>query len=148
MPVSAEADEQESKVALVLEHGLRADRAAAEALVASLSLQRLTLAGYQQRVEALSMYGWPLGSVGTYVLHKSLTHLLPRLAYVAAHACDPLRFACPSLHVFDSHASMRRLHVHIMHVAYAFTCIRVFIVMPEFRHGCRACGMRASQMCP
>ena len=86
-------------MALVLEHGLRADRAAAEALVASPTLQRLTLAGYQQRVEALRMYGWPLGSAGTFVLHnRSLTQLLPRLAYVAVHACAPLRFACRSLH--------------------------------------------------
>ena len=36
-----QADEQESKVALVLEHGLRADRAAAEKLVASVQLQKL-----------------------------------------------------------------------------------------------------------
>ena len=96
----------------MLEHGLRADRAAAEKLVASPQLQKLTLVGYQQRVEALRMYGWPLGSAGVEVLRRPLAQLLPRLAYVAAHACVPLRFACRLLRGIGNHASMRCWHVH------------------------------------
>ena len=87
------ADDAEGKVALVLEHGLRADRAAAENLVTSVQLRGLTLADYQQRIEVLSMYGWPLASVYTATLYRPLAQLLPRLAYVATLACVPRRLA-------------------------------------------------------
>ena len=90
---ATDADGAEGKVALVLEHGLRADRAAAEVLVASSKLRSCTLADYQQRIEALSMYGWPLGSVYIATLYRPLAQLLPRLAYVATLACVPLRLA-------------------------------------------------------
>ena len=84
-------------MALVLEHGLRADRPAAEALVARSKLQRSTLADYQQRIEALRMYGWPLAGVGVSVLCRSVRALLPRLAYLAAHAYAPPCIASRSL---------------------------------------------------
>ena len=49
----ASADDAERKVALVLEHGLRPNRRAAEAFVAVPRRQRFKLADYQQRIEAL-----------------------------------------------------------------------------------------------
>ena len=47
-------EEEERKVALVLEAGLRAHRAAAERLLADHFLRHRSLAGWQQHVEALA----------------------------------------------------------------------------------------------
>ena len=50
-------------MALLLEHGVRADRSAAEQFVASPPLQHLDAAGYQHRIELLRMYNCPLDTV-------------------------------------------------------------------------------------
>ena len=89
-PEPALADDADGKVALVLEHGLRHDRRAAEAFVATPRLQRFTLADYQQRIEALRMYGRPLAGVPVHWFGRGLkTTMLPRLAFVDSHACAP-----------------------------------------------------------
>ena len=89
-PEPALADDAERKVALVLEQGLRHDPRAAEAVVAAPGLQRFTLADYQQRIEALRMYGRPLAGVPVDWFRSGLkTTMLPRLAFVDSHACAP-----------------------------------------------------------
>ena len=94
------AGETERKVAFVLEHGVRADRRAAEAFVASSALRRLALADYQHRVEALRMYGHTVDDVSTVVFRRGLaSNLLLRLAFVHEHACAPqftMQSACRS----------------------------------------------------
>ena len=78
----------EQKVAFVLEHGLRADRTAAERLLADVHLQRRTLLDLQQNVEVLRMYGYPLADVGRDLLRRRIrSTLIPRLEFVAFHAC-------------------------------------------------------------
>ena len=73
---------------LVLEHGLRPDRSAAEALVASSHLKSLALADYQQRIEALRMFGCALAGVPIVAFRREIkTTLVPRLTYIAEHAC-------------------------------------------------------------
>ena len=75
-------------MAFVLEHGLRTDCRTAQALVDARATQRLTLADFQHRAEALRMFGWPLEGLATHVFSSGLTtKVLPRLAYVAEHAC-------------------------------------------------------------
>ena len=82
-------------MALVLETGLRADRRAAEAFVASPPLQRHTFADYQQRIDMLLLYNRPLASAGVDCFRRSLkATLLPRLAYVSAHACAQHSAVC------------------------------------------------------
>ena len=74
-------------MALVLSHGLRAHRRAAEAFVASSRLQRRTLADYQQRIEMLLLYNQPLASAGVEWFQRDVAaNLVPRLAYMSAHA--------------------------------------------------------------
>ena len=75
-------------MALVLESGLRANRAAAERLLADVQLRRRSLAGWRQHVEALRMYGYSLASVGLNSLRLEIrSALIPRLEFVALHAC-------------------------------------------------------------
>ena len=86
-PSAELSDDAERKVALVLSHGLRAHRRAAEAFVASPTLQRYALADYQQRIETLRLYSRPLASVPFEWFRRGLTsNILPRLVYVSAHA--------------------------------------------------------------
>ena len=76
-----------AKVAFVLDHGLRADPRAATAFVTSKHLQPLTLAGFQQRVEVLRMFGHPTAGVPVHFFrHSIVSHMLPRLAYIKKHA--------------------------------------------------------------
>ena len=75
-------------MALMLESGLRADRCAAERLVANSTLRRRSLAGWQQHVEALRMYGHAHAGMWGLVFYRELrSALIPRLEFVAAHAC-------------------------------------------------------------
>ena len=93
----------ERKVELVLEQGVRADRRAADAFVASSTLQRLTLADYQHRIEALRMFGYSVASVPVRVFHRGLvSYLLPRFAFVREHACAP---CCAALSMCHSQPS-------------------------------------------
>ena len=88
LPAPALADEDERKVALVLEHGLRSEQIAAEAFVASSSLGRLSLTNYQQRIEALRLFGHPLVGVGVESFSRGLKSItIPRLVFVQTHAC-------------------------------------------------------------
>ena len=81
-------DEAERKVALVLEHGLRADRAAAERFVAHRHLQRLDVTDFQRRVELFRMYGCSLNKVDAMPFSLGLrTRLLPLLAFLRKHEC-------------------------------------------------------------
>ena len=85
----------ERKVAFVLKHGLRAERRTAEAFVASTQISRFTLADYQQRVEAMRVFGWPLEGLNLRLFCRRLTsHTLPRLLYVAQHACGRHSSCC------------------------------------------------------
>ena len=88
---AAPESDVERKVALVVEHGIRAGRVAAAAFVASPKLQRLTLADYQQHIEALRMYRCRMASVNVIAFMMGLqSTILPRLQFVAMHAYVPL----------------------------------------------------------
>ena len=79
----------ERKVAFVLEHRMRTEHRTAEAFIASFKARHFTLADYQQRVQALRMFGGPLEGIPICVFCVGLTTLMiPRLVYVANHACD------------------------------------------------------------
>jgi transposase len=80
----------EDKVQFVVEHGIWPDRNAAEAFVASNLLSRFTLADYQQRAEALRMFDHPLAGAPVNFWYRTLqSYIVPRLAFVAEHACVP-----------------------------------------------------------
>ena len=82
------ADDVERKVALVLEHGLRPDRSAAEAFVVAFGLKCLALADYQQRIETLRMFGRTLAGLPVQAFRSGVkTTLVPRLTFVSEHAC-------------------------------------------------------------
>ena len=81
-------EEEEGKVELVLEAGLRADRPAAERLLADVNLRRRSLAGWRQHVEALRMYGHANADMWGRALHRELrSAIIPRMEFLAAHAC-------------------------------------------------------------
>ena len=87
---SVAADDVERKVTLLLEHGVRADRSAAEKLTGDLRMQRLNLADLQHRIELLRMYGCQLQKVNVILFRSGLaTTLLPLLAYLRKHGCEP-----------------------------------------------------------
>ena len=72
----------------MLDVGIRADRSAAERLMAYKAVRLRSLAGWQQHVEALRMYGYSPASVHMDVLCCGLnSKLVPRLEFVALHAC-------------------------------------------------------------
>ena len=74
----------------MLEHGLRPDRRAAEAFVASPKLQRLSLADYRQRIEALRLFGHTLVRMWSVTFGRRLeSAMMPRLVFVRTHACAP-----------------------------------------------------------
>ena len=78
----------ERKVALLLEHGIRADRQAAERLVSAHGLRHYELSDYQQRIELLLMYGCPLEAMDCMVFRSGLkTKALPLLAFLDKHGC-------------------------------------------------------------
>ena len=82
--------EAERKVAFVLEHSIRADRAAAERLLNDQQLRQRTLAELKQNVEVLHMYGHPLADLDRRLLQRRIkSTLIPRLEFVAYHACAP-----------------------------------------------------------
>ena len=68
------ADDVERKVALLLEHGVRADRRAAEAFVACSSCSACGVADYQHRIELLRMYRLPAGRESMCYLFASWAH--------------------------------------------------------------------------
>jgi hypothetical protein len=87
---ATDVDGVEDKVLFVLEHSIRPDRCAAEAFVACNRLSRFTIADYQQRAEALRMFGHPLAGAPVKIWHRTLTgFIVPRLAFIAEHACVP-----------------------------------------------------------
>ena len=88
--VSVAAGDVERKVALLLEHGVRKTRRAAEMFVAHRALQRLDVADYQHRIELLRMYGCPLDAVYSALFkYGLLTRLLPMFAYLEHHQYAP-----------------------------------------------------------
>ena len=99
-------------MALLIEHGVRAGRVAAAAFSASPKLQRLTLADSQQRIEALRMYRRPMASVNVTAFVMGLQAvILPRLQFVAMHACA-LHFHARAAHAYQSmHDSSRYLEI-------------------------------------
>ena len=75
-------------MALLLEHGVRADRSAAERFVAHRDLQRLDVTDFQRRVELFRMYGCSLNKVDAMLFSLGLrTRLLPLLAFLHKHEC-------------------------------------------------------------
>ena len=85
---AAVADDEERKVALLLETGVRADRNAAEKFIASPHLQHLDEADYQHRIELLRLYGCPLEGVSVLTFRSGLkSMLLPLLGFLAHHRC-------------------------------------------------------------
>ena len=92
-------DDDVRKIALVLAHGLRADQTAASAFVASPALQHLTVSDYQQRVEALRMFGCVLPGFKVDAFGRALlTDSLPKLVFAATHAYAPWSAACCCRH--------------------------------------------------
>ena len=88
VPEPALADDAERKVALVLEHGIRSERSAAQVFVASRKLARLSLADYRQRIEVLCLFGHALVDVGVHSFGRGLeSTMMPRLVFVQTHAC-------------------------------------------------------------
>ena len=84
------ADDLERKVALLQEHGLRTDRPAAQKFAAAAHLRSLTVADYQHRIELLRMYGCPPDKVTVHTFRSgTTTKMLPLLAFLGKHACDP-----------------------------------------------------------
>jgi hypothetical protein len=92
-PASGQAaDETDAKVALVLAHGVRAERGAASRFVSSSELKRVALAGYHQRIEALRMFGRRVAGISVMAFKRDPRRsMLPRVAYVDKHACAPYR---------------------------------------------------------
>ena len=92
---SVAADDAERKVALLLQHGVRADRLAAERYAAAPELRRLSAAGFQHRIELLRMYGCALDSVPVNWFRADLhSRMLPLLAFLVKHECaSPLGLA-------------------------------------------------------
>ena len=75
-------------MALLLEHGVRADRRAAERFAAARGLQRLSVADYQHRTELLRMYGCALDGADVLLFLLGLkTTFLPLLAFLCKHKC-------------------------------------------------------------
>ena len=111
---------------LVLEHGIRANRAAAERLAAARSLRRLSLTGLQQRVEVLRMYGQQLASVTTVVLTSGIkSNLVPRLEFVAVYACvsqNCLRFAANGTLTGLEHSRFLALALVLRFAVYTKQC--------------------------
>ena len=72
----------------MLEHGLRADRAAAERFMATRDMRRMSLTGLRQRVAALRMYDQPLAGIKPKTIDSGVkSKLVPRLEFQAVHAC-------------------------------------------------------------
>ena len=94
---SSKADETASKVALALETGLRPNQRSASRFVASPKLRRLTLANYQQRVEALRMYGISACGLWLTTFQASVsTTWLPRLALCCCMRVRSLKACKPA----------------------------------------------------
>ena len=92
------ADDVERKVTLLLEHGIRTDRSAAESFVRYSKLQRLDAVDYQHRIELLRMYRCRLDAVHLHLfVYGLMTKLLPLLAFLDKHQCAPCR-RCESSH--------------------------------------------------
>jgi hypothetical protein len=119
---AAVTDDTGDKVAFVLEHGIRPDRHAAEALVAAPYMRGLTLADYQQRTEVLRMFGYPLAGVPAALWRRALKgFFIPRLAFVAENACVPAQSTAhwPCRRCFcvcDVMMSLQHHHSHRLHL--------------------------------
>ena len=75
-------------MALLLEHGVRADRIAAETFVAHTHLQHFDEADYQHRIELLRMYNCRLDTIYVNLFSDGfVTKLLPLLAFLDSHKC-------------------------------------------------------------
>ena len=100
---SVAAGDAERKVALLLEHGVRNTRRAAEKFVAHRNLQRFDVADFQHRIELLRMYGCALDAIYARMFqHGLMTKLLPLLAYLEQHKYAPtlLPPSCETLLLF------------------------------------------------
>ena len=82
------ADDKERKVALLLEHGVRADRSAAQKFVADARSQHFDEADYQHRIELMRMYDCHLDTIAVELFRDGFkTILLPLLAFLDNHKC-------------------------------------------------------------
>ena len=81
-------EEQADIVALLLEHGVTADRDAAEATAASKAFERLGAAAVQRNLEALRFCGWDARGISiSWVCKAAQSRLVPRTAFLRAHGC-------------------------------------------------------------
>ena len=89
--VVAAAGDDERKVALLLDQGVRADRSGAERFAADVDLQRLDLSDCMRCIELLRMYSMPLKTVGVLCFgqFRLKTTMLPMLAYLESHRRAP-----------------------------------------------------------
>ena len=80
--------EEADIAALLLEHGVTADRAVAEAAAASKTLEDINAATVQRNLEALRFCGWDARGIPTFcILKGSPSRLVPRTAFLRAHGC-------------------------------------------------------------
>lgn len=104
-----QVDDANAKVEFVLEHGLRDDRRRAEKFVAAYRMDTLSVADFRQRAELLRMFGRPLKGVPVVWWSAGLsTTMVPRLAFVAKHACASVLHASLSLCWRDQPCAVRR----------------------------------------
>ena len=84
-----ERGEEEADIAaLLLEHGVTADRDAAEAMAASKSLERGWAATVKCNLEALRFCGWETCGISTKCVRQSSpSKLVTRTAFLRAHGC-------------------------------------------------------------
>ena len=77
-------------MALLLEHGVRADRSSAQKFVAHRGLQASNVVDFQHRIELLRMYDCRLDTVYVDVFCDGFRNkLLPLLAFLDSHKCAP-----------------------------------------------------------
>ena len=84
-----ERGEEEADIAaLLLEHGVAADRDAAEAKAASKTLEELKAATVKRNLEALRFCGWDARGVSAFCVRLCTpSRLVPRTAFLRAHGC-------------------------------------------------------------
>ena len=89
-----ERGEEEADIAaLLLEHGVTADRAVAEAMAASKGLERRATATVKRNLEALRFCGWDARGVSAFCVRLCTpSRLVPRTAFLRVHGCGPRPF--------------------------------------------------------
>ena len=84
-----ERGEEEADIAaLLLDHGVTADREAAQAIAASKTFEQLGAAAVKRKLEALRFCGWDARGVSPRCVYNSApSRLVPRTEFLRAHGC-------------------------------------------------------------